>query len=392
MAHLPLSPEQMLAAARTETGIDIDDSAILPALEQLVTSYNVDGKPHEAGAQKLHERIMRVLKNRLRMERDYAAHPEIHDERIERPIFICGMARTGSTKTQKLLASSGDFNYLTFWKALNPSLITGDRAESPQARIDDADAYTRWFDEMSPETKCGHAFETHEPEEESNILEHSLQTAVWYGWAPLDQYLEWLPSVGFKAQFETLERYLKYLQWQGLADSSKRWILKSPLYSGIEHLLLEVFPDATLLMSHRTYTETVGSGLRLLECFYKPFTHELPNIQAYLEGLKGADSAHLAWRATQPPDRFLDIPFPALVREPERTLRAMYEYAGEPLSEASLQRMLDWNTHNPQNKYGKHRYSLEQYGLAIEGIRARFGEYEAFNQALNEQWGYGREA
>lgn len=388
MPNLPMTAEEMLEAARVETGIDYDDSAILPALDKLVTSYNVDGKPHEEGAKKLHERIMRVLKNRLRMERDYAAHPEINDEKVDRPIFICGMARTGSTKTQKLLAASGDFNYLTYWKALNPSLITGDQSESPQARIDDADAFTKWFDKMSPETKCGHSFETHEPEEESNILEHSLMTAVWYGWAPLDSYLEWLPSVGFKAQFETLERYLKYLQWQGLADSNKRWLLKSPLYSGIENLLLEVFPDATLLMSHRTYLETVGSGLRLLECFYKPFTYERMDPEAYVMGLKGADAGHLAWRATQPKDRFLDIPFPALVREPERTLRAMYEYAGEPLKEESLQRMLTWNETNPQNKYGKHRYSLAQFGLSAQYIEETFAEYEALNSELNKAWGY----
>lgn len=386
MPDLPLSAEDMLQTARRETGIDIDDSDILPALDRLVASYNIDGQPHEEGAVKLQERLMRVLKNRLRMARDFQAHPEIDEQQIDRPIFICGMARTGSTKTQKLLAASGDFNYLTYWKAFNPALITGDRAESPRARIDDAEAFTRWFDARSPETKCGHSFETHEPEEESNILEHSLVTPVWYGWAPLDSYLAWLPTVGVKAQFDMLEKALKYLQWQGLADPGKRWILKSPLYSGLEPLLLETIPDACLLMTHRSPLDTVGSGLRLLECFYKPFTNRLPDPVAYVEGLKASTQAHMDWRATQAADRFLDVPFSALVRSPERTLREMYHYADEPLDDASLQRMLDRDRDSPRNKYGKHVYSLEQFGLTAEGIAADFAGYIDFIDRLEEHW------
>lgn len=388
MARLPFTAPEMLTLARQETGIDYDDLAILPALERLVASFNDDGQPHEQGAEALHQRVLRSLKNRVRMGRDIAAHPEILEQRIERPIFICGMARTSSTKTQKLLASSGDFNFLTFWKALNPALYSGDRNESPQARIDDTEAYARWFDLQSPDTKYGHSFETHEPEEESDILGHSMMSPVWYGWAPLGSYLEWLGEVGLSAQFQTLKDTLKYLQWQGLASQDKRWILKSPLYSGLEPLLLEAFPDATLIMTHRSNTQTIGSGLRLLECFYEPFTDLRPEPGPYVEGVKAAADIHMTWREEQPADRFLDIPFSASIKHPGRCVREIYKYASEPLSKASFDCMREWTQANPQNKYGKHRYSLEQYGLTPEGIRETFSEYEAFNDHLEASWGF----
>lgn len=386
MANLPQTAEQIMETARRESGIDIDDSAILPAVSRLVESINIDGQPLEEGAAMLQSRITRVLKNRLRMARDYAAHPEIDEQKIDRPIFICGMARTGSTKTQKLLASSGDFNYLTLWKAFNPSLISGDRSESPQARIDDTEAYVQWYHERTPESKAGHIFETHGTEEESFILELSMTTPCWFGWTRVDSYLEWLPSVGMKDQFDILLKTLKYLQWQGLADPGKRWLLKSPLYSGLEPLLLDTFPDACLLMTHRSPVDTVPSGLRLLECFYKPFTVRQPDTDVYVQGVKGAVEAHLDWRATQPASRFLDVPFSQLVRAPERTLRAMYAYAEEPLSEASLKRMLDWDTSNPQNKHGRHEYTLEQFGLTKERIGADFAGYIAFIDQLEDRW------
>jgi len=388
LARLPFTAQQMLALAQQETGIDYDDSAILPALERLVSSFNDDGQPHEQGAEALHQRVLRSLKNRVRMGRDIAAHPDILEQSIERPIFICGMARTSSTKTQKLLASSGDFNFLTFWKALNPALYTGDPNESPQARIDDTEAYARWFDAQSPDTKYGHSFETHEPEEDSDILGHSMISPVWYGWAPLGSYLEWLGEVGLSAQFQTLKDTLKYLQWQGMASQDKRWILKCPLYSGLEPLLLETFPDATLIMTHRSNTQTIGSGLRLLECFYEPFTDLRPEPGPYVEGVKAAADVHMAWRAEQSANRFLDIPFSASIKDPDRCVSEIYEYADVPLSQASFDRMREWTQANPQNKYGKHRYSLEQYGLTSEGIREMFSEYEVFNDDLEASWGF----
>ncbi|NDH39900.1 MAG: hypothetical protein EBY45_05675, partial [Gammaproteobacteria bacterium] len=87
MPSLPFSASQMLTLAQQETGIDYDDGAILPALQKLVDSFNADGNPHEQGAQMLHQRVLRSLKNRVRMGRDFKAHPEIFDQRIARPIF-----------------------------------------------------------------------------------------------------------------------------------------------------------------------------------------------------------------------------------------------------------------------------------------------------------------
>lgn len=380
--------KEMLDLAKVETGIEHDDSAILPALERLVDSFNRDGQPHEQGAVMLHQRILRQLKNRLRLARDLSAHPEILDEPIDQPIFINGMARTGSTKTQKLLSASGDFNYLTFWNAFNPALLSGDPSESPELRIADADAYTRWFDEQSPLTKCGHSFETHEPEEESDILGHSMMSPVWFGWAPLGSYLEWLGEVGMKAQFVMLRTTLQYLQWQGYASASKRWILKSPLYSGLESLLLDTFPDATLIMTHRSNAETIGSGLKLLECFYLPFTDLKPDPLGYVQGVKEATDLHMTWRASQPAARFLDIPFSTSIDVPELTARPIYEYSGMTLSEAAIRRMQAWSAANPQNKYGRHQYRLEDYGLTHSGIMETFSAYEIFNDSLEVSWGY----
>ena len=367
-----------MTLSRQRVGIDIVDQAAVVPLKMLVKSLNEESNLHPSGASGMQDKLVRILGNRLRMQRDFLAHPEIADERIDAPVFICGMARTGSTKMQKLLAASGDFNWLPYWEVINPSLFTGDRSESPQKRIEETDAYARWFDEASPEAKYGHAFETHEPEEESFILEHSLRTPTFLGWAPLDGFLDWLTREDMTAQFIHLRDTLKYLQWQGLTDRSKRWVLKSPLYSGLEPQLLRVFPDAKLVMTHRNPRSTIPSSLRLLECFYKPFTHTLPDAQGYITGQAAAIRAHLQNRAHLPMDTFCDIDFRELCSSVDSSAAKAYAFAGLELKSLSRQRMLDWNAANPQHLRGKHEYDPARYGLSDDAIDAPFAHYREF--------------
>ncbi len=371
-----LSVDALMAAARAETGIEIVDVEAVEPLGALVDSLNAESGLHAAGRKGMAGKIIRMLSNRLRMQRDFRAHPEIADQVVNAPIFFCGMGRTGSTKAQKLLAMSGEFNWLSYWRALNPSLITGDRTESPQARIDDADEFTRWFDQSSPDLKYAHSFETHEPEEESLILEHSLRSPTWLGWAPIDGYLAWLMGQDQTAQFRYLRDTLKYLQWQGIADPDKRWVLKSPLYTGMEPSLLDVFPDARLIMTHREPARTIPSALRLMELFHKPFTDRLSSTENYLRGQIAGIDAHLAHRARPEGLDVLDLDFREITGAPEKMIRRVFDYIGKPLSSEALARMMRWNDDNPQHKHGKkHVYALEDYGLSEAQINEMFAGY-----------------
>ena len=373
--QLSYTVDQFLAKAREITGIAIDDDDAVEPLTAMVKSLNEESNLHAAGARAMDARLLRLLCNRLRMQRDLAAHPEILDQPVRAPIVICGMARTGSTKLQKLLANSGDFNWLPYWQSHNPSLITGDRHESPQWRIDDADAWCKWFDDTSPETKYGHAQETHEPEEESYMLEQSLCTACFIGWSEIPGYLQWLYTHDIAAQFRYLKPLLQYLQWQGLQSAEKRWVLKCPLYFGMEPLLREVFPDVSFIMTHRHPTATMPSSVRLLECFHIPFTEPKVDAQALLGGLSMQIQQHLQVRAAHPDIRFLDVRFEDIIGNVPGVMRKVYDYCGMELRDASLQRTVAWNNANPMHKQGVHKYSLADYGFTEAMIEAAFAQY-----------------
>lgn len=374
-APLPLPPESLMALARQQTGIDlIDDEAVEP-LTILHRSISTQGGLHEAGAIAQQEKLLRLLRNRLRMKRDWAAHPEIAEQVIERPLFIIGLARSGTTKTQKTLAFTGDFNFLPFWKCFNPALLSGDRRESPQARIDEAEIYCRWFDRLSPQTKTGHAFETHEPEEDTTLTEQCLIAPSFIGYSELPDYMNWMAGKPPTILFEFLRDALKYLQWQGLAQPGRKWLLKAPTYYGLEEAILSVFPDADFIMTHRTPLKTAPSSCRLIELFRIPFGHAPVNIPALLQGFTGMMELHIQNRNRLPNLRILDLSFDEVAQFTTHTAERIYAHAGLSFSQDAQKQIAAWEKANPQHAKGAFSYALEDYGFDKETLEREFAGY-----------------
>lgn len=379
---IPLPVEGLMARAREIAGVDIYDEDIIEPLTVMVKSLNEDSELHEAGAVAMQDKLLRLLANRLRMQRDYAAHPEIHDQVIKAPIVICGMGRTGSTMTQKLLSASGDFNWLPFWQVFNPSLFTGSRDESPEPRIKECEVFCDWFDRVSPDTKYGHAMEAHEPDEESYILDHTLRFPGVFGFAEMPGFLRWLANQDIGLQFDYLLDALKYLQWQGLQDPNKRWVLKCPLYFGIEPELVKRFPDATFVMTHRHPLETIPSSCRLLETFHQPYAAPVIDCNALMHNLAGQMNQHIQTRETRKDIHFLDLNYHELAKSKRAGIEKIYRHAGEVLSERSWENIENWIKNNPKNKKGVHQYSLEDFDLTREMIEEAFSSYIALLETL----------
>jgi hypothetical protein len=372
---IPLDADQLMARAREITGIDRVDREGFEPLQVLLKSLNEDSRLSERGAAAMQSKLLRLLCNRLRMQRDFANHPEIAEQIIQPPVVICGMARTGSTKLQKMLAASGDFNWLPFWQGYNPSLISGSRDESPSARIKDAEEYCTWFDIASPDNKYAHDLEPHEPDEESYMVEQSLQTACFIGWSELPGYLQWLSAQDNAEQFRYLHQLLQYLQWQGLHSEGKRWVLKCPLYFGLIRELLSVFPDANMVMTHRHPLQTIPSSAGLLTTFHAPFTEAPIDLQAFLAGMAAQMDWHFQIRTAHPDIRFLDVDFKQIIDAAPEVMQKIYKFCGMQLHEASLQRVIAWNQENPMNKKGVHKYSMADFGFTEAMINSAFAVY-----------------
>ena len=386
-AKLPSSVEMLLAKARQVTGIDIVDKSAEIPLQMFCDSLNSEAQLTEQGAKEFEIFLTRLLCNRLRMFRDLSLHPEIREQQIQAPIFICGGLRTGSTKAHRMLSSSGDFNWLPMWQSFNPSLITGDRNESPAARIKDTDNYIQWINDASPNFKFGHEFRTHEPEEDTFILAHSLRTLIFSGMVEAPSYIGWLLQHRMSEQFECLKETLQYLQWQGHANSSKRWLLKCPFYAGLEPELLNVFPNAQLVMTHRHPLETIPSTCSLFESCRVPYSDASINASALVQGAAITMARHLEIRRTMPEIRFIDVAYTDVTNNVEQLVERLYQSLGVTLSMNSRRRIIEWEKTHPIHQKGVHKYSLVDFGLNAQEIVSAFSEYIAFLRSvgINEE-------
>jgi hypothetical protein len=372
---IELSVDELMARSREIAGVDLVDDEIVEPLTILHRAYGEEAQLDAEGAGVLTRSLLRLLANRLRMKRDFQRHPEIRDQPLKGPLVVMGVARSGTTKLQKVLASSGDFNWLPYWQNFSWASRTGVPNEPVAERIADAEAHCRWYDARSPETKLGHSFEALEPEEDAVLSEGCFVTPTFIGYAEIPSYAHWLAAQPPGIWFEFLRDSLKYLQWQGLASADKPWLLKSPNYNGLELEILKVFPAARLIMAHRSPLKTLTSMGKLVQCFRVAYSGLKPDLGLILEHNVHNMDAHLANRRAHPELPLLDVRFEDLVGSLPAVLRRVYADAGLSLSEASLDRMLKWDAEHTMHKQGEFKYSLDELGLDEAVIRSKMSDY-----------------
>ena len=82
-------------------------------------------------------------------------------------------------------------------------------------------------------------------------------------------------------------------------------------------------------------------------------------------------------RDVLPNERFIDIHFADLVRDPQGTVASVYRRLGWPFREGARERVAAYAAEKPKDSRGPHRYSLSEVGLDAREERERFAFYMA---------------
>jgi len=378
------SADELLNEARAITGIDIIDEEAMVPLSILLDSYNRETRFTEEGAVMKRSYVLRILKNRLRMKRDLAAHPEILDIELLPPLLINSLPRTGSTKMQKTLAATGDFNYLPYWMCMNSASETGVPSESIDNRIADIQEYVNWFTKASPEVRFGHDMSPLEPEEEAYVLMQSLFAATLAGFATATDYVTWLNNQDQGIQYRYLRDTLKYLTWQGLADPGKPFLLKCVANLGLEAEIVDAFSASgvNLAYMHRNPLSVVPSASRLGRAFRRAYS----DIDADMSGrpvrMAGQIMRSLKYRESHPAESFHDICYDKARTDMRSVIDGLYQYCGLTATDQTYENVARWESDNPKNKHGDWSYTAEEFGFTEEDIRREFAPYNDWIEAV----------
>ncbi|HKY92821.1 MAG TPA: sulfotransferase [Nevskiaceae bacterium] len=366
-----------LEGARAEAGLrDFGDDAFLEPLEMLLRCVRADVPFSEMGLANFKATVQRFLVNRLRLQRDVAAHPEILDEDVSDPIVILGMPRTGTTKLQRLVSADPRMQKLALWRLLNPAPFDDEKPGSPAGRLAFArivEAATR----ANPAFTAAHETAAEEADEDSFLALMSFDYVMLYCIFPSPSYLAWVRARPQREAHRFERRLLQYLQWQDGGKRGRRWVLKNPGAIGFLEPLHEVFPSATYVHAHRDMTEVIPSYCRLMEAIQQPLLRHLDphtlgrDVLAYW--VPEVARYHAARRGLGPRIDVLDVAYGDVVAEPIDLVRTIYERAGVPWTQDAIRAMQAWSDANRQYKHGRLDYSPERYGLTAQMIRDAFG-------------------
>lgn len=378
-----LSTERLIALAERESGAHGRVAGALhDRIAGMVEWINAQGPWRPDQIEAMQAQVRQVLANRLRIMLDRERFPAIAEEKIDRPIFIIGFARSGTTLLHSLLAEDPELLAPQSWHVLSPSPPPG-AGPVAKGRIDFAQrAIEAWMD-FCPGQRAMHpyidkgAFQLCEDEEVFTLDMRNMYPYHYYR-VPVPT-----PQVVLDSDKTGALRFhremLQHWQWN---TGRTRWVCKGPSMQQNLEALFEVYPDAICVWPHRPLGDIYASNVALRAAVYDTITGEandwVSTSAKMAEGVKAAYDALLANDAIDDP-RIMHMPFKAIAADPIGTARAIYERAGlelTPDKQALMQAWLD-DPENRVDRYGRYPYSYEAFGLEKAWIEDLFADYSA---------------
>ena len=376
----PITVQAVLSDARRKVGLDdFGDEGFLEPLEVLVDSINREAQLNPVGHMIIRGRIVGVLSNKLVAQDTIQRHPEILDIPVEGPIVVAGLARTGTTMLHRLIAQDPSIRSLASWEAINPAPARQRAGKKRDPRFAQAAAAAKGLKYMSPGFFAIHPAEPDAPEEEVILLEQAFLTTTPEAMMNVPTYSKWLEAQDHVPAYQALRRMMQYLQWQrpGIGKDV-RWVLKTPHHQEYFDPLLKVFPKALIVHTHRDPLKTSPSLFSMLTHLQMIFSDEVdPKRVArhWLGKIENMARRTLATRERVGDRGFIDVSYYHLIQDPLPQVARIYEAAGLELTAPAVHLMQASQKVNKQHKYGRHKYSLAEFGMTEEDVESRIAAY-----------------
>ena len=322
--------------------------------------------------------LVQLLVTRLRLFELLRLHPEIADEPIESPIFIIGLPRTGTTHLHTAMSHDERLRSMPYWESLDPipDPHAVPRPEGkPDPRIARCAQGLRLVHYGMPLFPAMHEMSAEGPHEEIQLLAVEFETMFFEAGYNVPSYVEWYRSHDQTASYRLLRTMLQAMQW---LRGGRRWVLKSPQHLEQLPVLLDVFPDAVVVQTHRDPV-AVTASLVTMEAYTRRMQHssvDLHAIGAHWSGrIEEMLRASVVDRAQAPDGRVLDVAFHEFMADQIGTIKRIEKSAGLEFDHGARRSVGRFLEDHPRGKHGTIKYDLARFGIDPKERRGAFRFY-----------------
>jgi hypothetical protein len=337
----------------------------------LLRRCNMDAAGQRAAA----DVCLWLLTDRLKFFEDFRKYP-IADEKIEKPMFATGEARSGTTLLHALLSVDPHGRALRFWEVMNPSPPPGVvKGEDPRRAKADADwreinaklpfwlkshPYNDMLGDGIPECERTWAFD----------FRQMTPTAWWR--VPMGMTVGRLPA-DVPQQYRLHKMMLQQLQY---GRPKKYWVLKG-FHGRRMHELFDTYPDARVIWVHRDPVQTAASSVMLMAELDGGISGNVDwekTAQFCIE-LTRSNINHTMTDPIVDDPRIHHVRYPDFVADPVNTLRGYYEKFDVPFRADTEAAMRDYLKNNKGDRYGKFKYATDLLRTDIDALHKEFAPF-----------------
>ncbi|CAI5530209.1 unnamed protein product [Closterium sp. Naga37s-1] len=286
---LPLEERAVLRAAYKATGLrDYGEGTFLTGLRLLLKGLEEEARLSAFGRILIWNDVQRLLRYRLHLEDTRRQQPEIEEEKIEAPVCILGLPRTGTTFLFNLLAlDTSLFRSPLTWEVHHMHPPPDATCYDTDKRIGETEAFlegvsallpsvgsaavcslcrsplTWGVSALLPSFQALHPVTATGPQECMGLMMYDFTSfafpTIHFN---IPSYFRWYLSSDLTPTYRLLRWQLQYLQWRG--PKAPRWLLKCPAHLFSLPSLMAAFPDAKLIFTHRNPLTVLASAHSLI--------------------------------------------------------------------------------------------------------------------------------
>jgi len=363
-AVVPLDEASLVQHASQATGPDdFGDELWRQPFRVLVKALEEEAQLTLMGRLMARSDIILWLSTRLQVTATLKEHPQILDEEITAPMFIVGLPRSGTSILFELLAQDPDVGVPLMWEALQPCPPPEAATYSSDPRIEQADKlFTQW-NRVAPEFAAMHEMRGDIPAECGLLMAGTFTSDHIASLHQTNSYSAWCLNADFRPVYEYHKTVLQILQWR---NPRARWLLKAPEHQVHLDTLLQVYPDARIVQTHRDPIKCMASTTSLMGTLYYMRSDQPFNAQLFDSTVMGDATAkrleHVIAqreRGIVPAANIVDSRYQDLLLDPMTCIASIYAHFGITLAEVAAGRMRTYLQQKPQGKFGQHSYTVD---------------------------------